>query len=160
MDARANPTGVVDELTLSGAPEGLDALATAERLKADGGVALFVARDYQRAAAFAQAFDFFSDGIETLEFPAWDCLPYDRLSPTPAVQAQRMAALTRLAARDHADKTPLLVIATVASATQKTPPREVTEAAGFETKVGREVDTAMSGPRPCPSAASSPSGAV
>ncbi|WP_374274245.1 transcription-repair coupling factor [Brevundimonas sp.] len=142
MDARANPTGVVDDLTLSGAPEGLDALAAAERLQAEGGIALFVARDYQRAAAFAQAFDFFSDGIETLEFPAWDCLPYDRLSPTPAVQAQRMAALTRLAARDPADKAPLLVIATVASATQKTPPREVTEAAGFETKVGREVDTA------------------
>ena len=32
-----------------------------------------------------------------MEFPAWDCLPYDRVSPNAAVVAQRMTALSRLA---------------------------------------------------------------
>ena len=81
---------------LGGAPEGLDALVVAERLKAEGGVGLFVARDYARMGEFVQAFGFFADGVDVVEFPAWDCLPYDRLSPTSSVSAERMAALTRI----------------------------------------------------------------
>src|SRR5690606_42162209 len=84
---------------LGGAPEGLDALTVAERLKADGGVGLFVARDFARMGEFAQAFRFFAGDVEVVEFPAWDCLPYDRLSPTSSVSAERMAALPRLAQR-------------------------------------------------------------
>ena len=55
MDQRVMRT----DADLAGAPEGLDALITAERLKAAGGVGLFVARDYQRFGAFVQAFQFF-----------------------------------------------------------------------------------------------------
>ena len=33
---------------------------------------------------------FFAPDIEVLEFPAWDCLPYDRVSPHAGVVAQRM----------------------------------------------------------------------
>ena len=96
MDARVDHRTDVE---LGGAPEGLDALIVAERLKAAGGVGLFVARDYQRAGAFTQTFGFFAQDVEVLDYPAWDCLPYDRLSPSAAVAAQRMAALTRLAGR-------------------------------------------------------------
>ena len=108
---------------LGGAPEGLDALTVAERLLADGGVGAFVARDYARMGEFVQAFRFFANDIEVVEFPAWDCLPYDRLSPTSSVSAERMAALTRLAQREAGDSTPLLVVTTVSAAMQRTPPR-------------------------------------
>ncbi|WP_183212580.1 transcription-repair coupling factor [Brevundimonas variabilis] len=127
---------------LGGAPEGLDALTIADRLRARGGMAMFVARDYARAGEFLQAFRFFAKDIDIIEFPAWDCLPYDRLSPTSSVSAERMAALTQLAKRDPSNRTPLLLISTVAAAMQRTPPREVTTAAGFETVVGRDLDTA------------------
>ena len=40
-------------------------------------------------AALARALSFFSPGIEVLQFPAWDCLPYDRVSPHGAIVAQR-----------------------------------------------------------------------
>ena len=53
---------------------------------------------------------FFAPEIEVLAFPAWDCLPYDRLSPTAGVSAQRMATLTRLAMRKPGDA-PVLVVA-------------------------------------------------
>ncbi len=33
---------------------------------------------------------FFAPEVERLEFPAWDCLPYDRVSPHAGVLAQRM----------------------------------------------------------------------
>ena len=97
MDAQVSKRG---DQELGGAPEGLDALTVAERLWADGGVGAFVARDYARMGEFVQAFRFFANDIEVVEFPAWDCLPYDRLSPTSSVSAERMAALTRLAQRD------------------------------------------------------------
>ncbi|MBU2418203.1 MAG: DEAD/DEAH box helicase, partial [Alphaproteobacteria bacterium] len=139
MDARVSTR---DDRELGGAPEGLDALTVAEQLKADGGVGVFVARDYARMGEFVQAFRFFSNDIEVVEFPAWDCLPYDRLSPTSSVSAERMAALTRLARHDPSDRRPLLVVTTVSAATQRTPPREVTNGAGFETTVGLDLDTA------------------
>ena len=115
---------------LGGAPEGLDALVVAERIKAAGGVGVFVARDYQRSGGFVQAFRFFSQDIEILEYPAWDCLPYDRLSPTAGIAAQRMATLTRLAQRKTGDA-PVLVVTTVGAAMQRTPPKSVTTQAGF-----------------------------
>jgi transcription-repair coupling factor (superfamily II helicase) len=137
-----NPAGVVDHAEIAGAPEGLDALAVAERLAADGGVALFIARDFQRAGTFQQTFEFFSRDIEVLEYPAWDCLPYDRLSPSTSISARRMATLTRLARRAPDDRTPLLIVSTIGAATQKTPPREITTSAAFETAVGRDLDVA------------------
>ncbi len=139
MDARV-PSRTDQEL--GGAPEGLDALTVAERLTADGGVGLFVARDFARMGEFVQAFRFFAGGIDVVEFPAWDCLPYDRLSPTSSVSAERMAALTRLAQREADDRRPLLVVTTISAAMQRTPPREVTCGAGFETTVGLDLDTA------------------
>ena len=129
------------DVELGGAPEGLDALVVAERLKAQGGVGLLVARDYQRSGNFVQALSFFAKDTEIFEYPAWDCLPYDRLSPTASVAAQRMATLTRLAQRDPSDARPLLVVATIAAATQRTPPRQAVTGAGFEAKVGRDLDT-------------------
>ena len=33
---------------------------------------------------------------EVLRFPAWDCLPYDRVSPNPALVSERIATLARL----------------------------------------------------------------
>ncbi|MBU1347499.1 MAG: transcription-repair coupling factor [Alphaproteobacteria bacterium] len=125
---------------LGGAPEGMDALVVAERLTAAGGVGVFVARDFSRSSAFVQAFRFFAKDIEVIEFPAWDCLPYDRLSPTSGVSAERMAALSALARREADDRTPILVVTTVAAALQRTPPREVTGSAGFDAVVGLELD--------------------
>ncbi|NBB51786.1 transcription-repair coupling factor [Rhizobium sp. CRIBSB] len=125
---------------LGGAPEGLDALLITRAIRASGGAGLFVARDFARSGVFTQALGFFDRDIEVLDYPAWDCLPYDRLSPSSAVAAQRMATLTRLAARKPDDRRPLLVVTTLAAATQRTPPREITQGAGFEARVGRDLD--------------------
>ena len=56
-----------------------------------------ICRDGQRMAALSRALAFFGPDIQVMEFPAWDCLPFDRVSPNAAVVAQRMTALSRLA---------------------------------------------------------------
>src|SRR5436190_9260274 len=55
-----------------------------------------VCRDGPRMAALARGLSFFAPDVSVLEFPAWDCLPYDRVSPHPSVIAQRMTALSQL----------------------------------------------------------------
>jgi transcription-repair coupling factor (superfamily II helicase) len=129
------------DTALGGVPEGMDALVISEWLTGCGGVGLFIARDYQRAANFTQALGFFSKDLDIVQFPAWDCLPYDRLSPTSGVSAERMAALTRLAGRPSGDQRPLIVVTTIAAAMQRTPPREATGRAGFSATVGEDLDT-------------------
>ena len=57
----------------------------------------FVARDRLRAQNFIDALAFAAPEIEALYLPAWDCQPYDRVSPNAAIAAQRMTALARLA---------------------------------------------------------------
>ena len=130
----ADPGGV----ELAGTPEGFDALIAGDLLRRRGGVGLFVARDFQRANALADALGFFAPDVEVLRLPAWDCLPYDRVSPSAGLAAERMAALTRLARGD--ETRPLMVVATVAAVVQRVPARESMVQAAWSTRVGRVVD--------------------
>jgi transcription-repair coupling factor (superfamily II helicase) len=82
-----------------------------------------ICRDGQRMAALSRALAFFGPDIQTMEFPAWDCLPYDRVSPNASVVAQRMTALSRLARVKGRDK-PSVLLTTVNAALQRVPARE------------------------------------
>ncbi len=57
---------------------------------------IHVALDDQRLAALAEQLAFFAPELEVLRFPAWDCLPYDRVSPAAEIVARRLATLSRL----------------------------------------------------------------
>ena len=82
-----------------------------------------ICRDGQRMAALGRALAFFGPDIQTLEFPAWDCQPYDRVSPNASVVAQRMTALSRLVRVKGRDK-PSVLLTTVNAALQRLPARE------------------------------------
>src|SRR5215475_7935901 len=56
-----------------------------------------ICRDGSRMAQLSRALAFFAPDISVLEFPAWDCQPYDRASPHAGLMAQRMTTLSRLA---------------------------------------------------------------
>ncbi|HEX7799422.1 MAG TPA: DEAD/DEAH box helicase, partial [Asticcacaulis sp.] len=127
-------------LTLSGCPEGYDSLIMAD-IARGAGLGLFVARDFSRMNAVLEALRFFAPDLETLTFPAWDCLPYDRMSPTPGVVAQRMFALSRLAERKDG-AAPLLVVATAAAAMQRVPPRAVIDEGRLSLRPGQTLDPA------------------
>jgi transcription-repair coupling factor (superfamily II helicase) len=123
--------------TVYEAPFGADVRLFAEALGKRGGCGMFVAKDERRAYAAAAAARFFRPDLEVHLFPAWDCLPYDRVSPSAAVAAQRCAVLARLAAgKANAGR---LVIATASALVQRLPPRSRMEAASFVAKVGSSV---------------------
>src|SRR5271170_1821310 len=113
----------------------------ADLARARGGLNVFVARDGSRANAFEAAMGFFAPEMEILRFPAWDCLPYDRIGPSAAVSAERMATLTRLA-RGGWGKKPVLLISQAPALMQRLPPRKVVTAAGYAARVGAVVNMA------------------
>jgi transcription-repair coupling factor (superfamily II helicase) len=126
-------------LDLAGAPEGFDALIMADLLRARGGMNAFVARDSARAGAFADSLKFFADDIEVIRFPSWDCLPYDRVGPSPGVAAEQMAALSLLVLNPAPKKTTLLVT-TAPALLQRVPPREAVKQASYLARAGQDVN--------------------
>ena len=128
-------------LDLASAPEGFDALAVADIARARGGLSLFVARDTARASAFAGAVRFFAPDMPVLRFPSWDCLPYDRIGPSPAIAAERMATLSRLA-HGLAAKAPSLLVTTAHALLQRVPPREAVRQASYMARAGQDVNVA------------------
>ena len=96
----------------------------AARTNAPATSALVICRDGPRMAALARALAFFAPDIEVLEFPAWDCQPYDRVSPHAGIVAQRMTALSRLARIKGRDK-PAVLLTTVNAALQRVPAKDL-----------------------------------
>ncbi|MGH6787630.1 MAG: transcription-repair coupling factor [Novosphingobium sp.] len=95
-------------LTLAAVARGAQPLVLADLARAAKGArAVFVAPDDAAMRGIADSAAFFAPELEVIEFPAWDCLPYDRASPALAVSARRLAALHRLQA--DADGPQLLV---------------------------------------------------
>src|SRR6201994_2670816 len=128
-------------LDLVGAPEGFDALVMADIVRARKGLTVFVARDGTRMSAFAEAFRFFAPGVEVLTFPAWDCLPYDRIGPSAGVAAQRMTTLSRLCDKAD-DKTPRVLVTTVPALIQRVPPQASVKRASYSARTGNVVEIA------------------
>ncbi len=128
-------------LTLSSAPEGFDALVMADVARARGGLSVFIARDGGRAQAFIDAMRFFAPEMECVLFPSWDCLPYDRVGPSSAVAAQRMAMLARLA-KGWLTERPSILVAAAPSVVQRLPPASALLRASYTAKPGAEVNIA------------------
>ncbi len=129
---------MAERIILGGAPEGFDGFLLAKEL-AKGRPVLHVARDDKRAEAMRAAIAAFAPGVPVLEFPAWDCLPYDRVSPNPETASRRMAALAALA---EGLSGAFVLLTTLNAATQRVPARALVRDSSFRAKVGQRVDEA------------------
>ncbi len=103
-------------LTLSSVPSGFAPLLLADLTRAAKARAMFIAPDDAAMRAIADAVPYFAPEIEILQLPSWDCLPYDRASPSLAVTAQRMATLQALQQPSNAKQ---LVLTTIGAVIQK-----------------------------------------
>jgi transcription-repair coupling factor (superfamily II helicase) len=117
-------------LTLAQVADGAEGLVLADLARAIAAkkdapaVSLAViCRDGPRMAALVRALRFFAPDMELLEFPAWDSLPYDRVSPNASVLAQRMITLSRLTTVTGRDK-PSIFLTTVNAALQRVPAKD------------------------------------
>ncbi|TAK50139.1 MAG: transcription-repair coupling factor [Xanthobacteraceae bacterium] len=132
-------------LTLSAVAEGAEGLvlsdlarAVAARKDAPAISLAVVCRDGARMAQLARALDFFAPDLGVLQFPAWDCQPYDRVSPHGGIVAQRLTTLARLARLKGSEK-PLILLTTVNAALQRVPTRDTIAAQALSIASGHIV---------------------
>ena len=111
-----------DFVLVSNAPEGVDAIYLASLWGEGRGTRLHIVRDDAQMARCAELLGFLAPECRVLTFPAWDCLPYDRVGPHKDLVARRIDTLTRLAS-PLPDEPPPLVVTTVNAVLQRLPPR-------------------------------------
>ena len=137
-DLRFEP-GLTTRLTH--VPDGMEAwvfadLARLWRQRGGKGPLLAVMRDQPRMTSLIDALRFFAPDLKTITLPAWDCLPYDRVSPNTVVSSARMAALHRIASEPEVEG---LVLTTVNAFIQRMPARETVLARSRPLKAGMTV---------------------
>ena len=129
-------------LTIAAVPDGANGLVIADLARAHfarAGAAkqlLVLCRDAERMNALSASLQFFAPEIPVLSLPAWDCLPFDRVSPIAEITARRMAALTRLAAEQGEAR---IVLTTVNAILQRVPSRAFVLAASLRLKPNQNV---------------------
>ncbi len=104
-------------LTLAGVPAGFLPSLLADLARGAKGDLVYVAPDEAAMRAVAATAPYFAPDLTIVAFPAWDCLPYDRASPTLRSMAERLAALHAI---QTAAKGPRLIVTTVNAASQRT----------------------------------------
>lgn len=127
-----------------GAPEGQDIRILAEKARAlmpKDKVLLHVALDDARLATLESLLEFFAPDVSFLSFPAWDCLPYDRISPHHDICARRAATLSRLMLWEKERKRrPRILLTTVNALCQRVVPRTALEQGMFYAAVNEKID--------------------
>jgi transcription-repair coupling factor (superfamily II helicase) len=112
----------VDLLSPAGAhPVVVSLLAKLRAEKKLSGVQLVVVATGREAEDVAAALRNLVDHLELLEFPSWETLPHERLSPSPETVGKRLKVLTRLHELSNADAPPthpVIVLASVRAVLQ------------------------------------------
>ena len=122
--------------TISSVPRGAESFVLSELANATTPRTLvYVAMDDREADAIASHLAIIQPDLPVLNYPAWDCLPYDRTSPNSTIVAERVVTL---AALTHAPKHQL-VLTTVNAILQRTAPREQMKHAAFALKKGMNL---------------------
>ena len=123
-------------LTISGAPAGYDAYLAVEAARRRKAPVLFIAEGENEAETALSAMAFFAPEMTLLSFPAWDCLPFDRVSPKPDIESARLATLAALAKGVAG----AVIVTSVSAVLQRVPPRAAIARLSFQARTGEEVD--------------------
>ncbi len=126
-----------EPMTIGHVPAGLEPFLIAEMAKAGQPIA-YVMSDGQHMADVEQMLGFIAPEIPVLTLPAWDCLPYDRVSPSSDTSARRLAALSGLIAH-HRKPHAAIVLVTVNAMLQKVAPQDIIESLAFSARPGNQV---------------------
>ena len=152
------PTALITRLKTGTPPAHIEAPLAAhgyvlvEAVRASGKPIVHVLPQDKDVAAMATLIAFLAPEIEVLQLPAWDTLPYDRVSPSHAIIAARQNCLSRLVTSAQWQKVtsatpvtghslslltpPYILLTTINAIMQKLPPREVFSKARFAIQKG------------------------
>lgn len=118
-------------------PAAAVAAALARQPTGPQGPRVHVASSERRAEEIGRALAGLAPGLDVLVLPPWDCLPYDRASPSRDIMGRRMRVLQRLCEPGGAA---CVVITSPEALVQKLPPRAILDDAFITLERGQHLD--------------------
>jgi transcription-repair coupling factor (superfamily II helicase) len=115
------------------------AVAAALAANATRSVSVHIASSERRAEEIGRALAGLAAGVEVLVLPPWDCLPYDRASPSRDVMGRRMRTLRALAGKAAE---PRILVTSPEALAQKFPPQAILDTAFMTLRCGERLDLA------------------
>ncbi len=109
---------------VSSVAEGYDAFLLDKLIRTSQKDILYIVSDGISLEQTAEVLSYLNPKLEILKFPAWDTVPYDRVSPNVNIVAQRVETLSALATIPSAKK-PRVIIASIGAVLQKLPPIKI-----------------------------------
>jgi transcription-repair coupling factor (superfamily II helicase) len=100
-------------------------------------ILLHLASSDRRAEEIGRALQGFAPGIETLVLPPWDCLPYDRASPSPDVMGRRLRVMASLGRKPSGRR---VLVTSPDALIQRLPPPSVLKTAFQPIRRGQPLD--------------------
>lgn len=110
--------------TISSVPDGYDAVLLDKFILNSAKEILYIVSDGNALERAAELLAYFNPKLDILKFPAWDTVPYDRVSPNINITAQRVETLTTIVSNPNPKK-PRVILASIGSALQKLPPAKI-----------------------------------
>lgn len=125
--------------TISSVPDGYDAFLLAKlQLSAKHDI-IYVVSDGVSLEHTAQILNTIAPQIEVLKFPAWDTVPYDRVSPNVNVVASRVETLSTLA-QNPTPKKPRIILTSSGAILQRLPLKKIFLNSMREVKTGASLN--------------------
>lgn len=119
-------------------PQGADAYVMAKLLTSATQPFVFIARDDKRMMHMVEHLRFFLPSFPIIILPAWDCLPYDRVSPAHHVASKRVKSLCQIA--NLKSNTPVFIATTINACLQKIPPLELLTRHAFHLSIHKKIN--------------------
>ena len=125
--------------TISSVPLSYTPFLLAELIKTSKNDVLYIASNGQELEQIADIFSFLAPETQILKMPAWDTVPYDRVSPGVNVMGIRGETLSELCLHPTSSN-PRLIVTSVGAVLQKLPPQKIFLNAKKHFKVGGKFD--------------------
>lgn len=125
--------------TLSSVPEGYDSFLVGRFALSSPHDIVYIVSDGGELARAAAVMQYMYPAVEVLRFPAWDTVPYDRVSPGSAIMSERVETLSKLALNPDPKK-PRVIVTSVGAVLQKLPPAKIFLNSSREVKVGGRLN--------------------
>lgn len=132
-------TEILRSQTFSSVPKGFDAFWLERISNTTNKDILYITSNGRELVQTAEIIKYINPEIEVLLFPAWDTVPYDRVSPNINILSQRLETLSKLTLEPNV-KHKRIVITSVGAAIQKLPPKKIFLNSNRLIKIGSTLD--------------------
>ena len=125
--------------TFSSVSKGYDAFLVNGLAQSSSNDIIYIASDGNELVNIASILEYINPKLKVLRFPAWDTVPYDRVSPNPSIVAARIECLSELALNPNS-KSSRVIVTSVGAVLQKLPLKKIFLNSSREVAVGSKLN--------------------